>query len=283
MNELHIILQSKGGVGKSFVGFILSQYLRSKDNNTVIYDTDPNNHTLVNFTDLNCQTFDLTDPNDRFKVSVGNFDNLFEDIYQNCAKYVVIDTGSNTYKTIVKYLSDSDCAFVDFLSSTFDYNIIFHMPISNGAACNDCITSILECSQLLPNVKIIPWINNYPEPVFNTSNIDKIKKENVNPVTLLIPNSEKYSNIVSCVNTPIFEASTFMKNLRTILDVGLTFNAFDNLFKSKQQEIKNNGGDERIKSVEYKRVAFDLISRCRIDKIRNVYFSLLDHALSNLE
>jgi CO dehydrogenase nickel-insertion accessory protein CooC1 len=45
-------LQGKGGVGKSLVAAILSQYLASRGQDVHGIDTDPVNHTLSEYRDL---------------------------------------------------------------------------------------------------------------------------------------------------------------------------------------------------------------------------------------
>ena len=49
---VHIALQGKGGVGKSLVSAILSQYLSSKGENVLGIDVDPVNQTLSEYQGL---------------------------------------------------------------------------------------------------------------------------------------------------------------------------------------------------------------------------------------
>ena len=49
---VHIALQGKGGVGKSLVSAILSQYLSSKGQDVVGIDADPVNQTLAEYRGL---------------------------------------------------------------------------------------------------------------------------------------------------------------------------------------------------------------------------------------
>src|ERR1700675_1723506 len=48
MNAIHIILQGKGGVGKSLVAALLAQYLEGKSN-LFCADTDPVNDTFAKY------------------------------------------------------------------------------------------------------------------------------------------------------------------------------------------------------------------------------------------
>src|ERR1700721_4804467 len=46
--SVHVVLQAKGGVGKSFVAAILAQYL-SRQRTVRCFDTDPGNATLAQY------------------------------------------------------------------------------------------------------------------------------------------------------------------------------------------------------------------------------------------
>src|SRR5438046_8840939 len=56
---VHIALQGKGGVGKSLVSAILSQYLLSKGQDVLAIDADPVNHTLDEYRGLGVSELDL--------------------------------------------------------------------------------------------------------------------------------------------------------------------------------------------------------------------------------
>lgn len=45
-NSAHLVLQGKGGVGKSLVSSIIAQYLNQKNYTTICGDTDPVNSTF---------------------------------------------------------------------------------------------------------------------------------------------------------------------------------------------------------------------------------------------
>jgi CO dehydrogenase nickel-insertion accessory protein CooC1 len=46
MAKIHMILQGKGGVGKSFIAALLAQYKASKGQPSLCIDTDPVNATF---------------------------------------------------------------------------------------------------------------------------------------------------------------------------------------------------------------------------------------------
>ena len=49
MSTVHLILQGKGGVGKSFIAALLAQYLQEKGVAVRCFDADPVNSTLASF------------------------------------------------------------------------------------------------------------------------------------------------------------------------------------------------------------------------------------------
>ena len=52
-NQIHFSIQGKGGIGKSAVAALLSQYIKQQNADAVVIDTDPVNSTLSGFSALN--------------------------------------------------------------------------------------------------------------------------------------------------------------------------------------------------------------------------------------
>ena len=68
MAKIHMILQGKGGVGKSFISSTLAQHKVAKGGNPLCIDTDPVNATFYGFKKLNVKQInvmnnDEIDPN----------------------------------------------------------------------------------------------------------------------------------------------------------------------------------------------------------------------------
>ena len=51
--KVNIVLQGKGGVGKSFIASVMAQYYYSKNKTPLCIDTDPVNATFHGFKALN--------------------------------------------------------------------------------------------------------------------------------------------------------------------------------------------------------------------------------------
>ena len=81
MSTVHLILQGKGGVGKSFAAFLLAQYLPDKSILVRCFDADPINNTLANFPALNAVKVDLIENSDKGRrIDPRRFDDLVEQI-----------------------------------------------------------------------------------------------------------------------------------------------------------------------------------------------------------
>ena len=130
MNEVHIVMQGKGGVGKSFVAFNLAQYLRSKNPETLCIDTDPLTPTLKRFEALNPMHIQIADQS---SVDLQKFDEMIERIISS-ENDVIIDTGSSTFLPISNYMISSD--IFDILCDEYRRRVIVHVVL-NAQTQND--------------------------------------------------------------------------------------------------------------------------------------------------
>jgi CO dehydrogenase nickel-insertion accessory protein CooC1 len=73
MAKIHMILQGKGGVGKSFISSTLAQHKFAKGGNPLCIDTDPVNATFYGFKKLNVKQINVMN-ND--EIDPRKFDDL---------------------------------------------------------------------------------------------------------------------------------------------------------------------------------------------------------------
>ena len=59
MAKIHMLLQGKGGVGKSFIAATLAQYKESKGQKPLCIDTDPVNATFHGYKALDVQRLQI--------------------------------------------------------------------------------------------------------------------------------------------------------------------------------------------------------------------------------
>ena len=75
MANVHMILQGKGGVGKSFIASLLAQHKIADHKNILCIDTDPVNATFAGFKALNVKRLELMDGD---VINARKFDDLIE-------------------------------------------------------------------------------------------------------------------------------------------------------------------------------------------------------------
>ena len=75
MAKIHLVLQAKGGVGKSFISAMLAQYKRAHGQDPLCIDTDPMNATFTGYKALGVRKLSLLDGDE---IDVRNFDTLLE-------------------------------------------------------------------------------------------------------------------------------------------------------------------------------------------------------------
>src|SRR5664279_3005269 len=78
-NPVHLVLQGKGGVGKSLISAILGQYFRVRKCPPHCYDTDPVNATFAQYQALAAEHINVLR---RGAINDKRFDELFEKICQ---------------------------------------------------------------------------------------------------------------------------------------------------------------------------------------------------------
>ena len=77
MAKIHITMQGKGGVGKSFVSATTAQYKHHKEQAPLCIDTDPINATFHGFKALNVERLDIMEGDE---INPRHFDALIEKI-----------------------------------------------------------------------------------------------------------------------------------------------------------------------------------------------------------
>lgn len=157
-NTVHLILNGKGGVGKSFTAAALAQYLQARGYEPINGDTDPVNSTFGQIEDLNVQLIPITEAG---AVLQRKFDPLFEKIIAvNCA--AVIDNGASTFLPLLKYIKSNE-----ILSALQAANkqVYIHCPVVGGQAKDDTAQGLLSLIDLVKqsgsNTKIVVWENEF--------------------------------------------------------------------------------------------------------------------------
>jgi len=108
---IHIVLQGKGGVGKSLVALHLAQYFADQGLPTAVFDSDPATPTLSNYQALRVRYINLMADDD---LDMTQFDVLANEIVDASKRVVVLDTGSSNFLPVVSYLRGNNVGLVSY-------------------------------------------------------------------------------------------------------------------------------------------------------------------------
>jgi len=151
--QVHIILQGKGGVGKSVIASLLAQFLKEKGDLHCI-DTDPINPTFSKFKGLGVEHLNLlSGPN---KINERIFDEMIEQIL-TVDKNFIIDNGAGGFLAISNYIIEHN-----IISVLSEFDVFVHIPITGGQAFTETVKGLVNISkQFDEKTNIILWINEY--------------------------------------------------------------------------------------------------------------------------
>jgi hypothetical protein len=158
MNNIHIVMMGKGGVGKSTTSVILAQYLASNDADLRCADLDPTNATFNAFNALNAEHINIAD--DDFNIYPAEFDRLMEKILTEKCNWVV-DTGAATFLPLMNYFIKNEV--FSFLLE-LERRVIIHTPLVGGPAMDETIRGLKSILELC-DVPVVVWENEFFGPV----------------------------------------------------------------------------------------------------------------------
>lgn len=210
MKQTNWTIMAKGGVGKSFVTWVLAQYHMKNGRGTYFADTDPSNATFSSYPGIAAKHINIADA--QSNIDQGAFDVLVNDIV-NHDGYSVIDTGAPAFLSLMNYLSSND-TFGGLQS--IGHQVIVHTPLVGGPAMEETlmgISAILEST----TANVVVWENEY----FGKAEVNGVRFAN----TKLY--SKYRDRILGIVNIPQREEKTFGKDIKNLLSQRLMFDACD--------------------------------------------------------
>lgn len=157
MNAIHLVLQGKGGVGKSLVAALLAQYLsqdKAAAGALLCADTDPVNDTFARYGAFGAQRIKIL--NSDKNIDARAFDSLIETVIAhegNC----VIDNGASTFIPLSAYLREN--SVVELLQES-GKKVYIHTVLTGGQAMDDTLMGLnaLLSTQAAP---VVVWENEF--------------------------------------------------------------------------------------------------------------------------
>ena len=131
---IHMSLQGKGGVGKSLVAAILSQYLASRGQDVHGIDADPVNHTFSEYRGVRARCLSILKDG---SVDQREFDSLMERFLTQSGTFVV-DTGASTFIPLWHYVLENHA--LEHLRER-GKRVYIHSVITGGQSLGDTLLS----------------------------------------------------------------------------------------------------------------------------------------------
>jgi hypothetical protein len=207
MAKIHMILQGKGGVGKSFISSTLAQHILAKGKKPLCVDTDPVNATFHGFKKLNVRKIDVMVGDE---IDPRKFDDLIE-LIAKADRDVIIDNGASTFVPMSHYLISNQ---IPALLREMKHELVVHTVITGSQALMDTLTGFKNLVNQFPiETAFVVWLNPYwGEIAMDGKQFEEMK-------TYL----DYKSRVSAIIRIPNYKADTFGKDLSEILQAKLTF------------------------------------------------------------
>lgn len=206
-HKIHMILQIKGGAGKTLASVMLSQFLKSKDRSLKCFDTDPGNATFTGFSALDVSHIEIMRGDE---IDPRSFDQLIERISEHDGD-VVVDNGASSFIPLASYMLQND---IPGLLKSMDRQLVIHTLITGGQAILDTLngaSSIIK--QFGGGPEFVIWLN----PFFGPIEVDGKNFQSMKVYT------DNKSSVTGIIQMPDLKKETFGHDLRDMLKDRLTF------------------------------------------------------------
>jgi hypothetical protein len=206
MARIHLVLQCKGGVGKSFISSVLAQYKAAKGEAPFCVDTDPFNATFSGYAALKVKRIDLMEGNE---INTGRFDELIEWI-STLETDAVIDNGAASFAPLSAYLIKY--GVVDLIAS-LGHELVIHTVITGGQALGDTLSGFKNLVEHFgKSVQFVVWLNPYWGKI-------ELDGKTFEEMALFKSNRDK---IAGLIKIPSYD-TLFSQDLKNILTAKKTF------------------------------------------------------------
>lgn len=225
MAQIHLILQGKGGVGKSMIAATLAQYKINKGQTPLCIDTDPVNCTFEGYKALGVKHLDIMEANE---INSRNFDKLIE-LVAPSTNDVIIDNGASSFVQLTHYLITNQ---VPELLLEMGHEMVVHTVITGGQALVDTVNGFAQLASQFPTEALfVVWLNPYWGPIeYEGKTFEQIK----------IYTTHK-ARVSAIIQIPDLKKETYGYDLNAMLQKRLTFDeaiAMDSLTIMTRQRLR---------------------------------------------
>jgi hypothetical protein len=237
--QAHFVMTSKGGVGKSFVASILTQWLMAAGHPVVPYDNDPATASLKAYSGLPVRQLELVKNR---RVDKTAYDCMVEEMVSTEAVFV-IDNGASNFLELTSYIFENE---LFCLLSDHGIKPIVHAPVMGGGSLLLSAGALGKLAEVLPTeADLVVWLNERE---------GSIEADGKTWHQMAV--YRNWSHRISAeVTIPYLEPDTFLVAVRKMLERSLTF-----------EEVRTSAD-------------FNLMERQRVHQVRRGLFEQLDAVL----
>lgn len=207
MAAIHLIVQGKGGVGKSMIAAFIAQYQVGKGKRPLCLDTDPVNASFEAYKSLKVSRLSILQDEE---IDPRRFDQLIEQIAKTKTD-VIIDNGASSFVPLSAYVLSNH---VPTLLRDMGHQLIVHTVVTGGQALLDTLTGMTQLIRQFPaEVPFVVWLNPYWGPIeLEGKSFEQMKayREHKDRISAIIP-------------LPELKKETFGRDLSDMLQAHLTF------------------------------------------------------------
>jgi hypothetical protein len=208
MAKVHMFLQGKGGVGKSFGATLLAQQMIEEGNAPLCIDIDPQNPTFSRYKALNVQRLEIMEGEE---IDPSKFDAMIDMIDKATEADVIIDNGASSFLALANYIIGTE---IPALLHSMEHTLIIHTMIIGGTGLTETVGEFARVVALFPEeTKFVVWLNPVLGPV----------KDAGKEFTEFKAYKNAAHRISAIVDIPAFQQKTFDKDLKEMMASNLTF------------------------------------------------------------
>ena len=207
MAKIHMVLQGKGGVGKSFIAATLAQYRASKGHKPLCIDTDPVNATFAGYKALGVRRLQILEGDE---INSRNFDALVE-LIASVKEDVIIDNGASSFVPLSHYLISNQ---VPALLQEMGHELLIHTVVTGGQALLDTVNGFAQLVGQFPaEALFVVWLNPYWGPIeHDGKGFEQMKAYTTSK-----------ARVSALVRIPALKEETYGRDLSDMLQERLTF------------------------------------------------------------
>lgn len=225
MAKIHLVLQGKGGVGKSMIAAMVAQYKLNKGQKPVCIDTDPVNATFEGYKGLNVRRLNIMDGDE---INTRNFDALVE-LIAPAQSDVIIDNGASSFVPLSHYLISNQ---LPALLQDMGHELLVHTVVTGGQALVDTVSGFAQLTSQFPaECSFVVWLNPYWGPIEHEGKgFEQMKAYTANK-----------GRVSAIIRIPVLKEETYGRDFSDMLQARLTFDealAMESLTIMTRQRLK---------------------------------------------